>query len=125
MADNPRTTRYSSLSLQEVVCLCAGSCDNGAWEEFVARVGKSISLTILRTASVWGEPSRSLVEDLVQATYLKLWENNCQLLRDFAMQNPDGILGYLKKVAANAAHDYFRHRHRQSGGGSQPGLSTF
>lgn len=124
MADNPRPTRYSSLSLQEVVCLCAGPCDNGAWEEFVARVGKSISLTILRTASIWGEPSRSLVEDLVQATYLKLWEDNCRLLRDFAIQHPDGILGYLKKVAANAAHDYFRHRRSQSAGGSQTHVST-
>ena len=124
MADNLRPTRYSSLSLQEVVCLCAGRCDNGAWEEFVARVGKSISLTILRTASMWGEPSRSLVEDLVQATYLKLWEDNCRLLRDFAIQNPDGILGYLKKVAANATHDHFRHSRNQSAGGSQTHVST-
>jgi RNA polymerase sigma-70 factor, ECF subfamily len=124
MTGNPRPTRYSSLSLQEVVRLCAGPCDDGAWEEFVARVGKSISLTILRTASIWGEPSRSLVEDLVQATYLKLWEDNCRLLRDFAIQNPDGILAYLKKVAANAAHDYFRHGRSQSAGGSQTHVST-
>jgi RNA polymerase sigma-70 factor, ECF subfamily len=123
MADNP-SPRYSSLSLQEVVCLCAGPCDNAAWEEFVARVGKSISLTILRTAFIWGEPSRSVVEDLVQATYLKLWEDSCRLLRDFAMQNPDGILGYLKKVAANTAHDHFRHGRSQSAGGSQTHVST-
>jgi RNA polymerase sigma-70 factor (ECF subfamily) len=64
------------------------------------------------------------VEDLVQATYLKLWEDNCRLLRDFAIQNPDGILGYLKKVAANAAHDYFRHDRSQSAGGSQTHVST-
>jgi len=124
MTDTFRPTRYSSLTLQEVVLLCAGPCDNGAWEEFVARVGKSISLTILRTSSLWGEPSRSLVEDLVQATYLKLWEDNCRFLRNFAVQNPDGILGYLKKVAANAAHDHFRHGRSQSAGGSQTHLST-
>jgi RNA polymerase sigma-70 factor (ECF subfamily) len=124
MPDNPKPTRYSSLSLQEVVCLCAGGCDDGAWEEFVARVGKSISLTILRTSSLWGEPSRTLVEDLVQITYLKLWEDNCCLLKDFATQNPDGILAYLKKVAANAAHDYFRHGRSQSAGGGQAHLST-
>jgi RNA polymerase sigma-70 factor (ECF subfamily) len=110
--------------LQDLVCLCAGPCDDAAWEEFVARVGKSISLSILRTASLWGEPSRSLVEDLAQMTYLKLWEDNCRLLRDFAIQNPDGILGYLKKVAANAAHDYFRHGRSQSAGGSRGHVST-
>lgn len=124
MAINGKPTQYSSLSLQELVCLCAGPCDNGAWEEFVARVGKSISLTILRTASLWGEPCRSLVEDLVQVTYLKLWEDNCRLLTDFAIQNPDGILGYLKKVAANATHDYFRHGRSQSAGGSKAHVST-
>lgn len=124
MANTYRPTRYSSLSLPELVCLCIGPYDDGAWEEFVARVGTAISLTILRTASLWGEPSRSLVEDLVQATYLKLWEDHCRILRDFAMQNPSGILGYLKKVAANATHDYFRHGRSQSAGGSQAHVST-
>jgi len=78
----------------------------------------------MRTASRWGEPSRSLVEDLVQATYLKLWEGGCRLLRDFAIQRPEAILGYLKKTAANAAHDFFKHGHSQSSGGDEPHLST-
>jgi RNA polymerase sigma-70 factor (ECF subfamily) len=124
MANNYSPTRYSLLSLPELIGLCIGPCDDGAWEEFVARVGKAISLTILRVASLWGEPSRTVVEDLVQVTYIKLWEDNCRILRDFAMQNPDGILGYLKKVAANATHDYFRHGRSQSAGGSQTHVST-
>src|SRR5215469_18771199 len=124
MSNDSRSTRYSSLSLQEPVCLCAGPCDDVAWEEFVARVGKAISLSILCTASLWSEPSRALVEDLVQSTYLKLWEDNCRLLRDFAIQNPDGILAYLKRVAANATHDHFRHDRSKSAGGSQAHVST-
>jgi RNA polymerase sigma-70 factor (ECF subfamily) len=106
------------------VCLCAGPSDDAAWEEFVARVGRPISLTIMRTASRWGEPSRTLVEDLVQNTYLKLWEGGCRLLRDFAVQYPEAILGYVKKIAANVAHDYFKHGHSQSSGGGQPHVST-
>jgi RNA polymerase sigma-70 factor, ECF subfamily len=124
MSSTPRTTRYSYLSLKDVVCLCAGSGDDEAWEEFVLRVGRSISLTIMRTASLWGEPSRSLVEDLVQVTYLKLWEGGCRLLRDFAVQRPDAILGYLKKVAANVTHDYVKHTRTQSFGGEEPHVST-
>jgi len=112
------------LSLTDVVCLCAGSGDDEAWEEFVSRVGRPISLTIMRTASLWGEPSRSLVEDLIQITYLKLWERGCRLLRDFAIQRPEAILAYLKKTAANAAHDYFKHGHSQSSGGDEPHVST-
>jgi RNA polymerase sigma-70 factor, ECF subfamily len=90
----------------------------------VARVGRPISLTVLRTASLWGQPSQSLVEDLVQMTYLKLWENGCRHLRDFAVQYPEAILGYLKKTAANTTHDHFKHLHSQSAGGDQAHVST-
>src|SRR5262249_33949500 len=124
MSTNPRPTRYSSLSLKDIVCLCAGPSDDEAWEEFVARVGRPISLTVMRTASLWGEPSRSLVEDLIQTTYLKLWEDGCRLLRDFAVRYPEAILGYLKKTAANITHDYFKHRRSQSSGGDRPHVST-
>lgn len=116
--------RYSALSLKDLVCLCAGPRDDDAWEEFVSRVGKPMGLTIMRTASLWGEPSRSVVEDLVQITYIKLWEDGCRLLRDFAIQHPEAILGYIKKTAANTTHDYFKHRHSQSSGGDQPHVST-
>jgi RNA polymerase sigma-70 factor (ECF subfamily) len=113
------------LSLKDVVCLCAEPCDQEAWEEFVARVGKPLSLVIRRTASVWGTPSQFLIEDLVQVTYLKLWEGGRNLLRKFAIEKPEAILGYLKKTAVNATHDYFKHGHSQSSGGSAPHVSTF
>jgi RNA polymerase sigma-70 factor (ECF subfamily) len=121
---SPTPMRYSSLSLKEVVCLCAGSRDNDAWKEFVSRVGKPIGLTIMRTASQWGEHSRSLLEDLVQITYLKLCEDGCHHLSDFAIQHPEAILGYIKKTAANATHDYFKHLRNPSSGGDQPHVST-
>ena len=124
MSDTSRPTQYSTLSLKDIVCLCAGPRDDAAWEEFVARVGKPISLTIMRTASLWGQPSRSLVEDLIQATYLKLWEGGNRLLRDFAIERPEAILGYLKRTAANATHDYFKHGHSQASGGGNPHVST-
>ena len=124
MPNSFRTTRYSSLSLTEVVCLCAESSDDEAWEEFVSRVGRPISLTIMRTASQWGEPSRSTVEDLVQLTYVKLWEGGRDLLRDFALQHPEAVLGYLKRMAANVTHDYFKHGHSQTSGGNKPHVST-
>ena len=45
-------------------------------------------------------------------------------MRDFAVQCPEGIVGYLKRIAANATHDYFKHGHSQSAGGDQPHVST-
>ena len=114
----------STLSLNDIVCLCVDNGDEQAWQEFVSRVGRPITLTILRTASLWGEVSPALVEDIVQITYLKLWEGGCRLLRDFAVQHPEAILGYLKKTAANVTHDYFKHHHSQSSGGDKPHVST-
>ena len=124
MSSATRSTRYSSLSLKDVVGLCAGPCDQEAWEEFVARVGTPLSNVISRTASMWGKTSRALVEDLIQVTYLKLWEGGRNLLHEFALQQPEAILGYLKRTAANATHDYFKHRHAQSSGGAAVHVST-
>jgi len=124
MSNSPISTRYSSLSLTEIVCLCAGPRDDEAWQEFVSRVRTPIRQAIARTAAPWGKPSRSMVEDLVQVTYLKLWEGGRSLLRDFALQYPESVLGYLKKIAANATHDYFKHGHSQSSGGDEPHVSA-
>jgi RNA polymerase sigma factor (sigma-70 family) len=124
MSNTRTATRYSSLSLQDIISLCATDCDNEAWEEFVSRVSTPLSITILRTASRWGTPSRSLVEDLMQVTYLKLWEGGRESLRKFAQERPEAILAYLKRTAANATHDYFKHSHSQSSGGDKTHFST-
>src|SRR5262252_6321720 len=124
MSNATKRTQYSALSLKDLVCLCAGPCDDDAWEELVLRIRKPIRLIVMRTASLWGSSSRSVVDDLVQVTYLKLWEGGSQLLRDFAVQHPEAILGYLKRTAANATHDYFKHGHSRSSGGDNPHVST-
>jgi len=124
MSSVTRPMRYSSLSLKDLVCLCAGPRDDEAWEELILRIRKPIRLMVTRTASLWGSSSRAVVEDLVQVTYLKLWEGGRQSLRDFAIQRPEAIWGYLKRIAANATHDYFRHSHSQSSGANKLHTST-
>jgi len=124
MLSSSKVTRYSSLDLKDLVSLCAGPTDHEAWEEFVSRVGRPLTLVVSRTASLWGSSSRSLVEDLIQATYLKLWEGGRTLLRNFAVERPEAILSYVKKTAANVTHDYFKHRRSQAGGGDKAHVST-
>lgn len=118
--------RYSSLSLKDLVCLCADPRNDDAWEEFISRVQKPIALTIMRRVFPKGEPSRSLVEDLVQTTYVKLWKDNCRLLRAFAIKHPDddAILRYIRKTAANTTHDYLKHLGSQKSGGDKHHVST-
>ena len=97
--------RYPS---EELVKACASSKDENAWLEFVRRFRAVIAGAVLRTAQGWGELSRSQIDDLIQDTYLKLCENDCQLLRSFQPRQEDSIFGFLKVVAANVVHDHFK-----------------
>jgi RNA polymerase sigma-70 factor (ECF subfamily) len=105
--------------LEYLVRACADSNNGAAWDEFVARLHRPISLSVLRTAWLWGSAPQSVVEELVQETYLKLCANRCKLLLEFANRHPEAIAGYIKTVAVNVTHDYFKSRHsRKRGAGN-------
>ncbi len=103
-------TRSSSwaLSPNELLQRCLDAGDREAWEEFVRRYRKPIALVVLRVARSCDESSTMVVDDLVQETFLKLCENDCRILRDFRSQQPQGLPGFLKVLAANLAQDHFR-----------------
>jgi RNA polymerase sigma-70 factor, ECF subfamily len=101
----PRYVDYSSV---ELVKACAGSTDERAWAEFIRRFHIVIAAAVLRTARLWGEPSRPQVDDLIQDTYLKLCENDSRLLRTFQPLHEESIYGFLKVVSSNVVHDYFK-----------------
>ena len=110
-------TRYSSLSAEELIRSCAESDDGAAWEEFVARCQKPISLSIQRTACQWGKDPAQVVDDLLQETYLKLCADKCRVLLEFARQHSDeAVLAYIKTIAINVAHDHFKSLHSQKRG---------
>jgi RNA polymerase sigma-70 factor (ECF subfamily) len=108
--------RYSSLSLEEHVRACGSASDADVWEEFISRFQRPICLSIVRTAHQWFEIPQQVVDDLVQETYLMICADKCSSLRDWADQHPEAILGYVKTIAVNATHDYFKARHSQKRG---------
>jgi RNA polymerase sigma-70 factor (ECF subfamily) len=59
-------------------------------------------------AQQWGDVAGRVVDDLAQETYLKLCADKCHRLLDFASLHPEATLGYIKTIAANVAHDYFK-----------------
>lgn len=79
------------MSGEELIRTCAESNDGAAWQEFVIRFHRSISLSVLRIVYLWGGIPQQIVDDLVQETYLKLCADKCRLLRDFAVQHPDAF----------------------------------
>jgi RNA polymerase sigma-70 factor (ECF subfamily) len=103
----------------ELISACGESNDSAAWEEFVARFQRPISLSILRTTYQWGKLAGQVVDDLLQETYLKLCTDKRRLLLDFAVQHPDSVLGYIKTIAVNVAHDHFKSLHSQKRGAAE------
>ncbi|HWY59693.1 MAG TPA: sigma-70 family RNA polymerase sigma factor [Terriglobales bacterium] len=111
-------SRHSSMSGQELIRACADN-DGAAWDEFVSRFYRPISLSIIRTAYQWGEIPQQVVDDLVQDTYLKLCGNKGRQLLEFAAKHPDKIVGYVKTTAMNVAHDHFKSLHSQKRGSGE------
>jgi len=107
------------MSGEELIRACAEANDSAAWEEFVLRFHRPISLSIIRTSYQWMEIPQQVVDDLVQETYLKLCANKCRLLLEFATKHPDAILGYIKTIAVNVAHDHFKSLHSQKRGSGE------
>ena len=117
-------TRHSSLSGEELIRACAEATDGAAWDEFVSRFHRPISLSVIRTAYKWSELPQQVVDDLVQETYLKLCANRCRPLLQFATEHPDAVLGYIKTIATNVAHDHFKSLHSKRRGSGEVSQMT-
>jgi RNA polymerase sigma-70 factor (ECF subfamily) len=62
----------------------------------------------MNTVRRWKEPAPSLVDDLIQDTYVKLFANDRKALRSIKNEYENTIFGYLKVVASNVVRDHFR-----------------
>lgn len=108
------------LPLQTLVSLCLQTGDERLWTEFVRQSQPIIAGVILRTMRRWGTPMSSLVDDLVQETYLKLFAKNARALRKFVSRHENALHGFLKVVASNVVRDYFRTTYSQKHGSGRP-----
>lgn len=96
------------IPIQELLHLCLGSEDQELWRNFVRRTQPLIASVIINTIRRWQEPSPSLVDDLIQDTFLKLFANERKALRSIKNEYENTIFGYLKVVASNVVRDHFR-----------------
>ncbi len=102
--------KYSDLSPAELFSVCANAGDAPCWQEFIRRFNPLIARSVLRIAMRYGNSDKSVIDDLVQETYLKICANECRLLRAFTAETPDSAFGFLKVVAASVAQDFFKSR---------------
>ncbi len=106
----------STLPANELLRLCLESEDQVIWREFVRRFQPLIGRVVVKSARHWTNPTPTLVDDLVQETYLKLCANNFRALRDFDCQHENALFGFLKVVASNVVQDHFRSTYSQKRG---------
>jgi len=108
-----------ALTAVELVRLCLSSGSEAGWCEFVRRFQPVIASAIVKTLRRWTNPQPSLVDDLVQETYLKLCVGNFKALREFEFVHEMALYGYLKIIASNVVQDHFRRCGCQKRGGGQ------
>lgn len=89
---------------------CLGAATTAAeWEAFAAGAHGPIAMAVVRGLRQFGAtPTRELVDDLVQDTFVKLCTDNLAVLRRFRGGRPEALVAYLKIVACNVARDHAR-----------------
>lgn len=98
----------TKLTPPELLALCLNSRSQVPWYDFVDRFQPVIASVVTKTLRRCMVPNPSLVDDLVQETYLKLCANDLKALRDFDCRHEHALAGFLKVVASNVTQDYLR-----------------
>jgi RNA polymerase sigma-70 factor (ECF subfamily) len=96
------------ILIRELLQLCLSTDAEEHWREFVRRTQPLIASVIINTVRRWKQPAPSLVDDLIQDTYIKLFANDKKALRSIKNEHENTIFGYLKVIASNVAKDHFR-----------------
>lgn len=110
------------LTVHELLTQCMRRPpDEGAWREFVHRYHGAIRASVAKTFHLRASQEsdrraqfpEDLIEDLVQAVYLRLVEEGNRALDRFQGEHENSIFQYLGIIAVNVVRDYFREARAQ------------
>jgi len=116
---------YRQLGSPELIAECVATQQAAAWQEFVRRFQPLIAGVVARTAGRWTSATASLVDDLVQETYVKLCTEEFRRLREFESWHDDAIYGYLKAIAYRVTLDHFKVHYAAKRGARLRSASDF
>jgi RNA polymerase sigma-70 factor (ECF subfamily) len=106
--------------LQAVIDRCAGQNDAPALLEFVRLFHEVIAATVIKAARRFGPIGTELIDDLIQETYLRVFSENCRILRGLKVEHRSMIFGFVQAVTLSAVQDHFRREHaKRRGGGAR------
>jgi RNA polymerase sigma factor (sigma-70 family) len=110
------------LTVHELLILCLQRPpDEEAWREFVHRYHGAIKTSVAKTFHLRASQETDrraqfpddLIEDLVQAVYVRLIEDGNRALKRFEGEHDNSIFQYLGIIAVNVVRDYFREAKAQ------------
>jgi RNA polymerase sigma-70 factor (ECF subfamily) len=97
----------------ELIKNCLNASSEEAWRELVRQFQPLIASVVLRICRRYGSHHASLVDDLVQETFLRLCRDDSKALRQFEFRHEAAVFGFIKVVAASVANDHFRSLNTQ------------
>ena len=112
----------SQWSVSSLLERCSGRPpDEEAWQEFVKRYHVTIRSNVIKTfhRKAKEESDRKpqfpedMVEDLVQAVYMRLVEDRNRALARFEGEHENSIYQYLAMISINVVRDHFREARAQ------------
>ena len=108
VAEAPWAPRAGEEAPEALLRECSDLRHTQAWERFLRRFNPVIVATVVRTLRRYGFDHAGLSDDLAQEVYLKFAANRARVLREFKPMYPGAVFGYLRVIAANVVHDYFK-----------------
>jgi RNA polymerase sigma-70 factor (ECF subfamily) len=69
-----------------------------------------LTAAAIRVSRQWGRGGPDEIDDIVQEIYLRMCADRARILTNFRDPRSEAMFGYLKVVATNVAHDFFRRR---------------
>lgn len=100
------TMDVKTLSIRKLLKHCLRTNNETGWNEFVKRIEPTIAGVVYRQLSRRSRPDPGLVQDLVQETFLKLFDKDKAALKKFKWQHEKAIYGYVKVIARHVVDDY-------------------
>ena len=95
-----------NLPIRELLQVCLDSGGEDAWSEFLSKIQGPIAAVISRTLGKMSQ--RSTVDDLIQNTWVKLFDNDKAALRRIRNEHENSIYAYVRSAAFHMAHDHIR-----------------
>jgi RNA polymerase sigma factor (sigma-70 family) len=91
--------------------------DRSARQTFVAHFQPVIRATVIKTGRRFTDMPSDLIDDLVQDTYVRIFDQKCKILKSFEARHEASIFAFIQAVAFSVVQDYFRYTSAQKRGG--------